>query len=891
MSRNPFKFLDSYTLSDREIFFGREAEIEEIYSRLFHGKMLLVYGPSGSGKTSLLQCGLAGRFSESNWKPLFIRCKEHVVDSLHYELEKNAVTPFKNELTVSGKLYSLYLDFLTPVFLIFDQFEELFIFGEKKEKEEFVRIVKELLSDEDINVHIILSIREEYLASLSEFEDDLPTLFDNRIRIEKMKKGQAVSVIQSPCTVCDVSLDEGLAESVLDKIMGANATIELTWLQVLMDRLYKTAEQRGERPVTIRNSDLESLGNLGDVLGNFLQEQLDVMEESKNGEIVLKALVSSEGTKRQLTIDELKEILLSLGHRLEKERILSLVQYFVTVRILSDKDENDRYELKHDNLAAAIFKRFTAYERELQEVRQMIENAFRNYKKTDSLLGEKELKYINSFEGGLLLKKELSEFLDTSKLAINNYKKIQRKVKLFSVIGFILLLALMGTWALKELRESTVKHRNRINYYKHLDFPEVSLRNACERWKYDSSFLTRKALLESFYHFWNQDSIFDKDKKPFSPYSKVIDFKPCESDIVFADYSPDGTHILGYLADSSIIVWSQLGKEIYHYKPFTKQIIQLKISENNKFITCLYSDSSACLMSVSGSVIFQEKISFDLVNCSRVMAFSKDSRFVAYSSKPNTVKIYGTDGSLFQVLDNHSGAITALDFSGNNQLLATASRDHGIRVFYFDRVSNHFKLYTKINGHRDVVWSVQFDKSSSYILSSSEDCRMAIWNLNGENIFDELFESNHLGWVVQGKFIDACFSKDEKCIMVKKSQEFMPGTGKWTWLYWNYPDISVPGNDNYNHFQFVKSLKNGIVYKNPEGVRYISHREQIYHTFREDFRSVSFNDSYLFGIVGNRLKFYPIDEKVIIRMVLVDKIFGEGILKKQFKYDEGLYDF
>ena len=33
MQSSPFKFLDSYTLSDRDIFFGREAEIEEVYSR------------------------------------------------------------------------------------------------------------------------------------------------------------------------------------------------------------------------------------------------------------------------------------------------------------------------------------------------------------------------------------------------------------------------------------------------------------------------------------------------------------------------------------------------------------------------------------------------------------------------------------------------------------------------------------------------------------------------------------------------------------------------------------------------------------------------------------------------------------------------------------------
>ena len=33
MTNSPFKSPESYTYSDRDIFFGREAEIEEVYSR------------------------------------------------------------------------------------------------------------------------------------------------------------------------------------------------------------------------------------------------------------------------------------------------------------------------------------------------------------------------------------------------------------------------------------------------------------------------------------------------------------------------------------------------------------------------------------------------------------------------------------------------------------------------------------------------------------------------------------------------------------------------------------------------------------------------------------------------------------------------------------------
>ena len=67
MTDSPFKFLDSYTREDKEIFFGRDREIEEMYQKVFEGKILLVYGISGTGKTSLINCGLANKFEDSDW--------------------------------------------------------------------------------------------------------------------------------------------------------------------------------------------------------------------------------------------------------------------------------------------------------------------------------------------------------------------------------------------------------------------------------------------------------------------------------------------------------------------------------------------------------------------------------------------------------------------------------------------------------------------------------------------------------------------------------------------------------------------------------------------------------------------------------------------------------
>ena len=70
---SPFKFLDSYNKEDKEIFFGCERETEELYQKVFKSKIMLVYGVSGTGKSSLIICGLANIFQDTDWLPLNIR--------------------------------------------------------------------------------------------------------------------------------------------------------------------------------------------------------------------------------------------------------------------------------------------------------------------------------------------------------------------------------------------------------------------------------------------------------------------------------------------------------------------------------------------------------------------------------------------------------------------------------------------------------------------------------------------------------------------------------------------------------------------------------------------------------------------------------------------------
>ena len=152
--RSPFKFLDPYEKEDNHLFFGREKEINQLYERVQSAKLLLVYGASGVGKTSLINCGLTNRFGDTDWNPLFIRRGENLtrstLDRIRSQLKgKNQL--LSADSTISKGVEQLFWARYIPVYLIFDQFEELFIQGDPiTEQQPFFHELSELLKGRDL---------------------------------------------------------------------------------------------------------------------------------------------------------------------------------------------------------------------------------------------------------------------------------------------------------------------------------------------------------------------------------------------------------------------------------------------------------------------------------------------------------------------------------------------------------------------------------------------------------------------------------------------------------------------------------------------------------------------------------------------------------------------
>lgn len=346
--KSPFKFLDAYQKEDRDIFFGRDAETDELYDRIFETNLVLLYGASGTGKTSLIMCGLGNRFDNSDWMPLFIRREQHIMASIQATLSHYAVKEMQEGTSLVKQLRSLYLDYFKPIYLVFDQFEELFILGTAEEQQAFFQLIRELLSA-SIQCKILISMREEYIAYLSDFEKIIPEIFDNRQRIEKMSTLMIRDVIASTAEAFEIEVvdPEATIDAIVTNLRDKRAGIDLANLQVYLDRLYRDDMARkpeGRTHIVFDPELVAQTGELKDVLSAFLDEQIEVIEAELSEQSVprrgipmdvLFALVTDNGTKQTLEIATIKHQLEQRKH-IAPEYVDHCIMRFKQMRIIRE---------------------------------------------------------------------------------------------------------------------------------------------------------------------------------------------------------------------------------------------------------------------------------------------------------------------------------------------------------------------------------------------------------------------------------------------------------------------------------------------------------------------------------------------------------------------------
>lgn len=454
IKRSPFKFLDSYQEEDADIFFGREKETEQLYAALSGVKHLLVYGPSGAGKTSLIECGLRNQFSDADWFALTIRRQNNILHSFYrlvnglledkaLELDPETGLPANSKEGFKDAVGGLFSEYYRPVYLLFDQFEELLILGSKEEKEAFFIQLNELIRF-GLPCRVILSMREEFIGHLSEFEHLCPSIFQHRFRLEKMRKTNVQAVLLGILDAdyyadyFDVKEPELLAEAILEHLPDQSLEIELTHVQVFLNELWERAAAKNPNGLPVLEKGLiRDEDNLETVLAQFLKKQLKELDEKFGKDIPLELLacmISSQNTKLLLSQKELADNLASNDVHLKEgntiQELLKELEKYRIVRIQESTNTENKYEIAHDLLALLVGQNLT----DAIKLRDKASDIYKVYLEKKGLLSQDDLDFLRPYKAYKAYPPALLELIEKSERAIkeqyeNELKEIQAQAR------------------------------------------------------------------------------------------------------------------------------------------------------------------------------------------------------------------------------------------------------------------------------------------------------------------------------------------------------------------------------------------------------------------------------------------------------------------------------
>jgi GTPase SAR1 family protein len=409
---NPFKLLESYTKEDKDIWGGRTAEIDLLYNLSFAASLILIYGVSGVGKTSLIQCGLANKFKRTDWHAIWILRKNNMAESLVSTLQQEAgETDTGPSASIPELIRKIYLKHFKPIFLVFDQLEELFVFGNNDEIQGFIGTIKDILNN-DIQCKIILVLREEYHGHLKILQDSGVPVFKASLKIEPMSIPDATDSIAKLLDKFNIRTPDGDHLGCAARIASDCATegrVDLANLQVYLFWTWEKAAEKAEpgEDIAFTQSILREIGEGKNMLARYLNSVVEKVSRGKAGGVwyLLQYFVSKSQTKQPLRLDDLQDI--------DPQIARSWLNGLIRSRLVkcSRETDNEVYFLIHDSLVPLIVQKKTAASRGRNRHPSVIGNPFKG-------LPSYEEKDTTIFFGRTMILRELLSFFEDKRLLV-----------------------------------------------------------------------------------------------------------------------------------------------------------------------------------------------------------------------------------------------------------------------------------------------------------------------------------------------------------------------------------------------------------------------------------------------------------------------------------------
>jgi WD40 repeat protein len=366
--KSPYRGLAAFEDSELDAlyFFGRERDSGIVVANLIASRLTVLYGPSGVGKSSLLLASVARALRALPEQPLvvvFSSWSESPEEALALAVADAAGVETGSLMDVVTRAQSE-----RDVYLVLDQAEEYFTYH--GEGDAFDSALAGLV-DTPLRVNVLLSLREDTLASLDRLKGAIPNLFGNVLRLDRLDRAAGRAAIVKPLRRWaelegdEVTIEDELVADVLDGVGtgrielgpgGQGATgdngrapgIEAPYLQLVMQRLWDVERSNGS--ATLHAATLAGLGGAGQVVADHLERAIEALtsEQRDVAALLFDHLVTPSGTKIAHDVSDLAQFA-----NASEEEVVGVLGVLADHRILRT-DEHGRWEIFHDVLAGAI---------------------------------------------------------------------------------------------------------------------------------------------------------------------------------------------------------------------------------------------------------------------------------------------------------------------------------------------------------------------------------------------------------------------------------------------------------------------------------------------------------------------------------------------------------
>jgi len=157
------------------------------------------------------------------------------------------------------------------VILVLDQFEEFLLYHPKPADPSFVQHLATVVADPENEAHVLLSLREDSLASLDALRAVIPGILSSPVQLRPLDRTAAEQAIRRPVAKWSedrfgdpkaIVVEDSLVDSLLDQVQQTGGTglstqptsssiaslVELPLLQLTLERIWEE-EAKAEKPV------------------------------------------------------------------------------------------------------------------------------------------------------------------------------------------------------------------------------------------------------------------------------------------------------------------------------------------------------------------------------------------------------------------------------------------------------------------------------------------------------------------------------------------------------------------------------------------------------------------------------------------------------------------